>query len=74
MAHERISSDPKVMMGKPCIKGTRIPVEAILRWLGKGTSVEELMAEYDLKRDDILAAQAFAADYLADERVLPAAE
>ena len=39
MAHERISADPKIMMGKPCIKGTRITVEVILRWLGKGMTI-----------------------------------
>jgi uncharacterized protein (DUF433 family) len=75
MKHERISSDPKVMTGKPVIKGTRIPVEVILRWLGKGLTIEQVILEYPgLTREDILAAQAFAGDYLADERVLPAAE
>lgn len=62
MTHERISADPKVMFGKPVIRGTRIPVETIVRWLGKGTSAEELMTEYDLTRADILAAQAYATD------------
>ena len=75
MAHERISADPKVMTGKPVIKGTRITVEVILRWLGKGVTIDELLSEYPgLTREDILAAQAFAADYLGDERILPAAE
>ena len=70
MAHERISADPKVMMGKPVIKGTRITVEFILRMLGSGHSVEELIAEFDLARDDILAAQSFAAEYMAHDRIL----
>ena len=74
MPHDRISCNPNVMMGKPVIKGTRVTVEVILRWLGKGATVEELMAEYKLSRDDVLAAQAFAADYLRDESILPAAE
>ena len=75
MTHDRISSNPKIMMGKPVIKGTRITVEVILRWLGKGMSIEELVDNYPgLTREDINAAQAFAAEYLADERILPAAE
>lgn len=73
--HERISCDPNIMVGKPVIRGTRIKVETILMWLGKGMSIEELLTDYPtLTREDVLAAQAFAADYLADERVLPAAE
>lgn len=70
MAHDRISADPKVMMGKPCIKGTRITVEFILRMLGSDHSVEELVSEYDLAREDILAAQFFAAEYLAHDRIM----
>ncbi|MDX2288728.1 MAG: DUF433 domain-containing protein [Hyphomicrobiaceae bacterium] len=74
MPHDRISCNPNVMMGKPVIKGMRVTVEVLLRRLGKGVSVEELMAEYKLSREDILAAQTFAADYLRDESILPAAE
>ena len=43
MAHDRISSDPAVMMGKPCIKGTRITVELILRKLGAGRSFADVL-------------------------------
>jgi uncharacterized protein (DUF433 family) len=75
MTHERIIWDPKIMSGKPVIRGTRIPVETILRWLGKGVSVEELLREYPtLSREDINAAQSFAADFLANERLVTAAE
>ena len=74
MKHERINCDLKIMQGKPVIKGTRVPVETILRWLGKGLSFEDVMQQLLLSREDILAAQSFAADYLSDERVLPAAE
>ncbi len=70
MAHERISADPKVMMGKPCIKGTRITVEFILRMLGNDHPFDELISEYDLKREDILAAQAFAAEYIAHDIIV----
>jgi uncharacterized protein (DUF433 family) len=74
MAHNRIVCDQKIMCGKPVIKGTRIKVEVILRWLGRGVSVDKLLEEYPgLTHEDVQAAQAFAAEYLADERVLPAA-
>ena len=73
MTHSRISSDPLVMMGKPCIRGTRITVEIILRKLSKGMSAGQIVESYPhISVDDIHAAQAFAADYLAGERVLAA--
>jgi uncharacterized protein (DUF433 family) len=73
MDHPRIAQDPKIMMGKPVVRGTRITVELILRKLGEGWSVETLLAEYPgLAQDDVLAAQAFAADYLASERTVAA--
>ena len=73
MAHQRISADPKIMMGKPCIKGTRITVELILRLLGKKHPIAEILEGYPgLKEDDIYAAQAYAADYMASERILAA--
>ncbi len=71
MAHERIEINPEVMVGKPVISGTRITVELILRNLGAGRSPEEILADYpQLTLDDIRAAQAFAADYLADEDIV----
>lgn len=73
MAHERISVDPAVMMGKPCIKGTRITVELILRKLGTGHSFADLLEAYPkLTEDDFRAALAFAADYMQHETVLAA--
>ena len=73
MAHDRISSDPAVMMGKPCIKGTRITVELILRKLGAGRSFADVIDAYpQLSEDDLRAALAFAADYLEHETVFPA--
>lgn len=75
MTHDRIVWNPKIMSGKPVIKGTRVPVEIILRWLGKGETVEKLLDEYpSLTREDIQAAQTFAADVIADERLVTAAE
>jgi uncharacterized protein (DUF433 family) len=60
-AHARIVCDPKIMLGKPVIRGTRVPVETILRWLGKGMSVDELLGQFPvLKREDVYAAQAYS--------------
>ena len=65
MPHARIAIDPSVMMGKPCIKGTRITVELILRKMGADRSVAEILDAYpQLTEDDVRAALAFAADYL----------
>lgn len=70
MTHQRIEANPGVMDGKPVIRGTRVPVELVLRKLGAGMSPEAILADHPrLTRDDILAAQAFAADYLAAEDI-----
>lgn len=59
---ERITLDPNICHGKPCIRGLRYPVETILELLSSGMSVDEILADYeDLEREDILAALAFAA-------------
>jgi uncharacterized protein (DUF433 family) len=72
MAHDRISSDPAIMMGKPCIKGTRITVELILRKLGGGHSFADVIDAYPrLSEDDLRAALAFAADYMQHESIFP---
>jgi uncharacterized protein (DUF433 family) len=71
LAHIRIEINPEVMGGKPVIRGTRIPVELVLRKLGAGLSAEAILADHPrLTLDDIRAAQAFAADYLADEELV----
>ena len=71
MPHDRIEKNPEIMGGKPVIKGTRVPVELVLRKLGSGIEVSELLAAYPhLTAEDIRAAQAFAADYLADEELV----
>lgn len=65
---ERIEKNPKIMLGKPVIKGTRIPVELILRKLSEGATIEELLDAYpNLRREDIQAALAYAAEALALE-------
>jgi uncharacterized protein (DUF433 family) len=71
MSHPRIKRDPKVMMGKPVITGTRITVEHILRCLAAGDTVEHILANYPhLTVEDTRAAQAYAADYLAHEGIV----
>jgi uncharacterized protein (DUF433 family) len=71
MANERIEMNRDIMGGKPVIRGTRIPVELVLRKLGAGMSVEAILADHPrLTPEDIRAAQAFAADYLAEEDVI----
>ena len=68
--YERIEINPNVMFGKPVIKNTRITVEQILRKLAGGMRVEEIIADHPhLKPEDILAAQDFAADFLANEEI-----
>lgn len=65
MDHPTITSDPKIMGGKPCIAGTRISVEALLDHLASGESIEELLAGYPpLTEADVRAALAYAAEHL----------
>ena len=67
---DRISINPKVMMGKPCIKGTRITVELILEALGGGGSIEYLLDAYPhLTREDILEAINYANAILKNEDI-----
>jgi uncharacterized protein (DUF433 family) len=71
MTHERVEINPAIMGGKPVIRGTRIPVELVLRKLGAGMTAEEILADHPrLTQDDLRAAQAFAADYLANEELV----
>ena len=71
---DRISSDPNVCGGKPCVKGTRIWVSLILDFLAAGMSEPELVKEYpQLKHEDILAAIAYGAE-ASRETILPLPE
>ena len=58
----RISINPQVCFGKPCIKGRRIWVSLVLDFLAGGMSVERIMEEYDLEREDVLACIAYGAE------------
>jgi uncharacterized protein (DUF433 family) len=69
----RVTRDPNVMFGKPVIVDTRITVEQILRALASGDAVEDIIADYPpLTIEDIRAAQAYAADFIAGERLIAA--
>jgi uncharacterized protein (DUF433 family) len=69
---ERIVVDPRVMVGKPCIRGTRLPVDYILRLLANGATIEEILEEYDgLTRDDIAACLLFASEALENTTFVP---
>ena len=68
---DRIEINPKVLMGKPVIRGTRLTVELILRKLSEGAGEEDLMEAYPrLTREDIQAAMRYAADTLAHEETI----
>ena len=59
---DRITIDPQICHGKPCVRGLRYPVEFLLELLSSGMSHDEILADYDdLERDDLLAVLAYAA-------------
>lgn len=67
---ERITINPEICHGKPCIRGLRYPVEWLLELLSSGMTAEEILADYaDLEQEDILAALAFAARLSQIKRV-----
>ncbi len=60
--HTRITIDPDICHGKPCVRGLRYPVENVLDMLSSGMTHDEILADYeDLERDDIFAVLAYAA-------------
>lgn len=68
----RITMDPAVCHGKPCVRGLRYPVETLLELLSSGMTIDEILADYqDLERDDILAVLAFAARLARTRRLHP---
>ena len=67
---DRIEVNPKIMMGKPVIEGTRIPVELVVRKISEGASERGLLnAHPRLQKEDIKAALRYAADTIAHEKV-----
>ena len=73
MEHPRISRDPEVMVGKPCVSGTRLTVEHILRHLSHGLTNEQMIEDYPrLTQEDVLAVIAYAADVVSHEAKIAA--
>jgi uncharacterized protein (DUF433 family) len=68
----RITIDPAVCHGKPCIRGLRYPVETLLELLSSGMTIDEILADYeDLEREDLLAVLAYAARLARTRRLQP---
>jgi uncharacterized protein (DUF433 family) len=68
----RITIDPAVCHGKPCVRGLRYPVEMLLELLISGMAHDEVLADYeDLERDDLLAVLAYAARLARTRRLQP---
>jgi uncharacterized protein (DUF433 family) len=66
----RITIEPAILHGKPCIRGLRYPVETILELLSSGMTPDEILADYeDLEREDILAALSFATRLSSIKRI-----
>lgn len=69
--YRRIQVNPNIMLGKAVIRGTRIPVELIIRKLGEGANVEDLLDAYpNLTKEDIREALIYAADVLENEEII----
>jgi uncharacterized protein (DUF433 family) len=72
---ERITLNPKIMMGKPVIKGTRLTVEYVLGLLAHGSTVEDILEEYEgLTTEDIQGCILFASKSLSETAFMPLAE
>ena len=70
----RITIDPEICHGKPCVRGLRYPAETLLELLSSGMTIDEILADYaDLERDDLLAVLAFAAQLARTRRLQPVA-
>jgi uncharacterized protein (DUF433 family) len=68
--NDRISADPRVLVGKPVVTGTRIAVEFVADLLGRGWTTEQVLREYDhLTPEDVQACLAYASEVLKSERV-----
>ena len=68
--HHHIAIDPKILGGKPVIKGTRVSVAVIVSGLADGASVDEVCRSYEIDQRDVRAALAFAAESVEGERIV----
>ena len=66
---EHITADPKVLVGKPIIRGTRLSVEFILGLVAQGWPEQEIIRNYQVTEDQVRACAAYAQDRLTEERV-----
>jgi len=72
---DRIVVDPRILVGKPVVKGTRLAVEFIVELLARGWTYEQILDNYPgLTREDILACLSYASDALHAEKIYPLAE
>lgn len=68
----RITIDPAICHGKPCVRGLRYPVETLLELLSSGMTIDDILTDYeDLEREDLLAVLAFAARLARTRRLQP---
>ena len=67
---DRITINPEICHGKPCIRGMRWPVEVIIDLLGSGMSIEQIIEDHkELEREDVLASLNFAKLYLSGHSI-----
>lgn len=68
---ERIAVNPRIHFGKPCVAGTRIPVQSVLELVREGISFEDILRDYhpDLEREDLQACLQYAIDVVAAEDI-----
>ena len=73
--YNKIVINPKIMVGKPIIKGTRIPVDMIIRLIAQGMTVEEILEDYpNLTKEDVRAALEYVASLVEGEDIFPSVD
>lgn len=66
---ERIEINPKIMGGKPVIRGTRVPIQVIIGSLAGGMTPEDVCRDYNINKSDVEAALSYATEMLAEEKI-----